>query len=199
MELLHWIVANFGLLFGSLFLLYLYLVLRRLIILYDGLRLVPGDSPSPKAIGSIPALLFLEPLLDRLKEVRSGREALIDAIWIEVDGRVSSHFSALHGYVNTLILVGFAGTIFGSIGAFDEMFRRLAQGQQAAKVFAASWTGGLGTALYTSLGAAAIGGVLTSLLCSRFLAGRAKRLEMLVALRISELLDKEADHDTTAA
>lgn len=196
MALLRWIMVNFGLLFGGLFLFYLFLVLRRLVILYDGLRLVPTGRDAPASVGDLPALRFLEPLLIRLPPAGAGREALVDAIWIEVEQRIGGHFSALHGYINTLILIGFAGTIFGSIGAFDEMFRRLARGQQAAEVFAASWTGGLGTALYTSLGAAAIGGVLTTLLCSRLLAGRARRLEMLVALRISELLEKEVDHDT---
>lgn len=198
MALLRWIMVNFGLLFGSLFLFYLFLVLRRLVMLYDGLRLVPVAGGVSSPVGTLPALRFLEPLLARLTCGSAARETLIDAIWIEVDRHIDGHFRALSGYVNTLILVGFAGTIFGAIGAFDKMFRLLARGEETAEVFAASWTGGLGTALYTSLGAAAIGGVLTTLLCSRFLAGRARRLDLLVALRISELLEMEVENDATS-
>jgi hypothetical protein len=195
MEFIRWILNNFGLFFAGVFLIYLFLMIRRLINLYDFLRLVPsGEHETPVRIGKSNALGFLERLFERLRRaVLSGagsEDAVIDAIWCEVDCRISVHFTALNGYVNTLILIGFAGTIFGSIGAFNEMFQGLATGRAASAVFVSSWNSGLATALYTSLGAAAIGGTVVTVLCSRFLMTRAKRLETMVGLRIGEIMEE---------
>lgn len=200
MDFIRWVVDNFGLFFGAVFLLYIYLMLHRLILLYDRLRLIPARyAEIPDEIGNHRALKFLDPMFARLRRTIAdgghSTETVIDALWSEMERQVSIHFTALHGYVNTLILVGFAGTIFGSIGAFNEMFRELALGKSAAGVFAASWSHGLGTALYTSLGAAGIGGAVVTVLCSRFLMGRAKQLEILVALRIGELMEEGAGGD----
>lgn len=160
------------------------------------IRQVPaGQSALSLPAGKVNALSFLAPLFDRLGRAAAGCtnsiDPIVDAIWSEVECRVSIHFTALNGYVNTLILVGFAGTIFGSIGAFNEMFQGLARGETAAVVFVGSWNNGLATALYTSLGAAAIGGSMITLLCSRFIMVRAKRLETMVGLRISEIIEEE--------
>ncbi len=195
MEFIRWILNNFGFLFAVIFMAYLFLMIRRLIVLYDFLRLVPsGEQSSPVYVGRSNTLAFLERMFQRLrKAIRSGtgsEESVIDAIWSEVECRISVHFTALNGYVNTLILVGFAGTIFGSIGAFNEMFQGLGGGRAATEVFVSSWNNGLATALYTSLGAAAIGGTVVTLLCSRFLMTRAKRLETMVGLRISEIIEE---------
>ncbi len=200
MEFLRWLLNNFGFFFGAVFLLYLYLMIRRLTILYDFLRLVPsGEQDVPIPVGKAKSLSFLDPIFKRLARAvarkTGGADAIIDAVWAEVECRISVHFTALNGYVNTLILIGFAGTIFGSIGAFNEMFRGLAQGEAAADVFVASWNHGLATALYTSLGAAAIGGTVVTLICSRFLMGRAKRLETMVGLRISEIIEEENQNE----
>ena len=192
MELIHWIIDNFGLFFGALFLFYLYLIVRRLTVLYDLLRHIPaGEKSTPMVVGEIAALNFLNPLFNKLSFAKSSAhiDALIDALWAEIDCQIGVHFKALTGYVNTLVLLGFAGTIFGSIGAFNEMFHGLAQGESVVTVFAASWSNGLATALYTSLGAAVIGGMLGTILCSRVLLTRSRRLDTLVAIRISELLD----------
>ena len=197
MEFIHWILNNFGLFFGAIFLVYIYLMVRRLTVLYDFLRRVPGNQERGTSlkVGKNKALDFLECYFQKLKgTVISGArssDAVIDAIWSEVDCRIGVHFTALNGYANTLILIGFAGTIFGSIGAFNEMFRGLAKGEASAMVFVTSWNNGLATALYTSLGAAAIGGTLLTLLCSRFFMTRAKKLETMVGLRISEIMEEE--------
>lgn len=187
MEFIKWFLEHFGLFFGSVFLVYLFLIIRRITELYDYLRYVQNDDAR--------AFAFLEPLFERLKK-QAGRasgtyQAVIDAIWAEVDCRISVHFQAIAGYVNTLVLIGFAGTIFGSIGAFNEMFQGLAKGQNAALVFAASWNKGLSTALYTSLGAAAIGGVVLTLIGSRLLLTRARRLEAQVSLEICRIMEGE--------
>ena len=196
MEFIRWLLDNFGLFFGGLFMTYLYLMIRRLTALYDLLRQVSNaDQPHFEPLGSGGPLDFLEPLFSQLKQTvvsGAGRpDEVIEAISSELDRRVSVHFTALSGYVNTLILFGFAGTIFGSIGAFNEMFQGLAEGVPAAKVFVGSWNNGLATALYTSLGAAAIGGLLTTLINSRFMMSRAKRLETILNLQIFAVM-KEA-------
>lgn len=195
MGFLSWFLQNFGVFFGCVFLWYFYMMIRRVTVLYDFLRHVPsGEEATPIKVGDVPGLRFLAPFFVHLKSVASSEkgakatDAIIDAIWSEVDCRVSVHFTALNGYINTLVLVGFAGTIFGSIGAFNEMFGGIAMGKPAADVFVASWNHGLSTALYTSLGAAAIGGVMVTVLCSKFLMTRAKRLETMIGLRIGEIL-----------
>jgi len=194
MEFLRWLVENFGLFFGGIFLTYLYLIVHRLTYLFDLLRRVDaGGHDSSRPITSLLPPGFLQPWFDRLEASATtgsgSADAVADAIWFELDGQVSVHFAALNGHINTLILFGFAGTIFGSIGAFNTMFQGMAQGMAAEAVFVGSWNNGLATALYTSLGAATIGGSLITLLCSRFLSSRAKRLESLVALRIAEIIE----------
>jgi len=196
MEFFRWLLNNFGLFFGGIFMTYLYLIIRRLTTLYDLLRQVSNEDElqfEPLSHGT--PFDFLEPLFLKLKQTvvsGAGRpDEVIEAISSELDRRVSAHFTALSGYVNTLILFGFAGTIFGSIGAFNEMFQGLADGTPAAKVFVGSWNNGLATALYTSLGAAVIGGMLTTMINSRFMMGRAKRLETILNLQIDTVI-KEA-------
>ncbi len=192
MNFLTWFLEHFGFFFGPVFLVYLYLMIRRLTVLYDFLRHVPGgESETVLAVGDAPALSFLYPFFKKLKAARGTPHAefLVDAVWAEIDCRITVHFQALSGYVSTLVLIGFAGTIFGSIGAFNEMFQGIAAGEAAASVFADAWNKGLSTALYTSLGAAAIGGVVLSLIGSRFLMTRARRLETMAGLRIWEILE----------
>ena len=194
MELLHWLLQNFGIFFSIVFLFYIFLIIRRLILLYDFLRYVPyGEGPTDLETKNVAALQFLHPMFERLQQSvdrsGAGAESLIDAIWNEIDCRITIHFTSINGYVNTLILVGFAGTIFGSIGAFNQMFQGLAEGKAAAEVFSDAWNHGLGTALYTSLGSAMIGGITLTFLMSRFFMTKAKRLETLVSLRVSEILD----------
>jgi len=201
MEFLRWLLHNFGLFFGATFIMFFILMVRRLAVLYDFLRLVPGgEAATSLQVGEHKALAFLNDLFNRMRQVvaKGGRsvDPLIDAVWAELDCRISVHFAALNSYVNTLILVGFAGTIFGSIGAFNEMFTGLAQDREATKVFVAAWDSGLGTALYTSLGAAAIGGIFITIMFSRFFMTRAKRLETMVSLRIAEIVEQEDDHGT---
>lgn len=187
MDFIEWFLENFGIFFGSVFLVYLFFIIHRVVVLHDYLRLVSKDE--------IQALSFLEPLFDRLERTgqknHNNMSVFVDAIWAEIDCRISVHFQAISGYVSTLVLIGFAGTIFGSIGAFNEMFQGLAGGKAAAVVFAASWNHGLSTALYTSLGAAAIGGVVLTLIGSKFLLTRAKRLEAMVSLRICQIIEGE--------
>jgi len=196
MDFVRWFLENFGIFFGSVFLVYLFLMIRRIIVLYDYLRYVPkGEEETVLEKENFKAFSFLGSLFQRLEKSSKNKETyhqfVVDAIWAELDCRISVHFQAISGYVSTLVLIGFAGTIFGSIGAFNEMFQGLASGRAAAEVFAASWNNGLSTALYTSLGAAAIGGVVLTLIGSRFLLTRAKRLEAMISLRICQIIGGE--------
>lgn len=196
MDFIKWFLENFGIFFGSVFLIYLFLIIRRVIVLYDYLRYVPkSEDAADFEKENLKALSFLSTLFQRLEKRSKSKgrnhSFIVDAIWAELDCRISVHFQAISGYVSTLVLIGFAGTIFGSIGAFNEMFQGLATGKAAAQVFAASWNRGLSTALYTSLGAAAIGGIVLTLIGSRFLLTRAKRLEAMVSLRICEIIEGE--------
>lgn len=196
MEFISWFLVHFGLFFGPVFLMYLFLMIRRMTVLYDFLRHVPaGEGQTPITPSSSKALVFLDPFFDRLEQAAAKGnkhiDILVDAIWAEIDCRVTVHFQAISGYVSTLVLIGFAGTIFGSIGAFNEMFQGIAAGEAAAEVFADAWNKGLSTALYTSLGAAAMGGVVLSLIGSRFLLTRARRLETMAGLRIWQILGEE--------
>ena len=209
MEFLQWLFRNFGIFFGGIFLLYLFLVIKRITDLYDLLRYVPGlEGATPFDAAEGKALAFLEPFWNLLDETAGqggrGIDSLVDAIWAELECRVNVHFVALHGYGNTLVLVGFAGTIFGSISAFNLMTNGVAEGQPVVDVFVASWNNGLATALYTSLGAAVIGAAIITIVCSRWLLTRARRLEALVALRVAAILNQRdaswpAEDGTTPA
>ncbi len=185
MDFLGWFFKNFGLFFGLVFLVYIYLLIHRIVLLYDYLRHVPENSDA--------TFSFIEPLFVRLEKTAADKNSdtayVVDAIWAEIDCCIHVHFQAITGYVSILVLIGFAGTIFGSIGAFNEMFRGLATGKAAAEVFAASWNNGLSTALYTSLGAAVIGGVVLTIIGSGLVLTRAKRLEAMVSLKICEVLE----------
>ncbi len=175
-----------------MFMLYLFLMIRRLTVLYDFLRHVPaGEQATRVPAAGDRALAFLGPLFSRLEPLPAPALPMRDLWWMHLGRDRLPHqcaFQAIAGYVHTLVLIGFAGTIFGSIGAFNEMFQGIAQGRAAAEVFAASWNKGLSTALYTSLGAAAIGGVVLTLIGSRFLLTRARRLETMAGLRIADIL-----------
>lgn len=190
MQALNWLFQNFGVFFAAVFLLYIFLAIRGLVQLYAHLRQA-GHSPT-----------FLQPLFERLRQACLRRtnsvDTVIDAIWADFDSRISSCHTTLNGYVSTLVLIGFAGTICGSIGAFREMFKGLAEGQAATQAFLASWNSGLSTALYTSLGSATIGAVIISLICSRWVQQRIKQLEAQVALSIADILEEETHESPTA-
>jgi len=197
MGFIKWFLHNFGFFFGVLFIIYLYLIIHRIILLYDILRYVPDKNIDINKC-NYNALMFLMPYFKKLDDLKNknghSADALIDAIWAEMDCKISVHFMAINGYIYSLILIGFAGTIFGSIGAFTQMFQGLAQNIPPVTVFIKAWNSGLSTALYTSLGSAAIGGFMVSLLYSRYLMTKAKKLETMLSLTISDILENGLIH-----
>ena len=70
MEFIRWILDNFGLFFGAIFLIYIYLMVRRMTQLYDFLRLVPRceDPGRPLKVGQSRALSFLDGFFKRLSQ-----------------------------------------------------------------------------------------------------------------------------------
>jgi len=193
MDFIKWFIHNFGLFFGVVFIVYFYLIVYRFICLYEILRHVPKNIHTITHKKNCMALKFMAPYFKRLECLKHKNQStvdpVIDAMWSEMDSQISVHFIAINGYIYSLILIGFAGTIFGSIGAFTQMFQGLAQNIEPVTVFMKAWNSGLSTALYTSLGAASIGGFMITLLYSKFLLTRARCLESILGLAISETLD----------
>jgi hypothetical protein len=198
MAVFQWILKNFGIVFGPLFLWYLFSTIRRAVVLWDLLRFVPEQA---HLTGSDrlreETVAFLDPLFARLRRAAasgavSAQEALRAAIMCEFDARVGVHFAALKNYMNTLIMLGFAGTIFGAIGAFGDMLGGLEQGRHTSEVFLSSWEHGLSTSLYTSLAAALIVGPALPFLSSRILFVRAQRLESIINITIADIVEEYA-------
>jgi hypothetical protein len=102
MDFFRWILNNFGLFFGTVFLIYLFLIIWRLTYLYDMIRQVPVDQNALSLpVGNMNALSFLAPLFDRLRRAAAACtnsiDPIVDAIWSEVECRVSVHLTALNG------------------------------------------------------------------------------------------------------
>ncbi|MCG8615647.1 MAG: hypothetical protein MI802_05475, partial [Desulfobacterales bacterium] len=71
MTFLTWFLEHFGFFFGPVFLVYLFLMIRRLTVLYDFLRHVPaGENETNLIVGDNPALSFLYPFFKKLKAAR---------------------------------------------------------------------------------------------------------------------------------
>jgi len=195
MGFIKWFLQNFGLFFGAFFIIYLYFIIKRLVCLYDILRHVPKTGVSIFQNNICPALENMTPYFERLSNLNKNNpqaiDAFIDCIWAEMESQVSLHFAAINGYIYSLILMGFAGTIFGSISAFTEMFQGLSNNIDAVSAFMKSWNSGLSTALYTSLGSACIGGFFVTIIYSKFFMTKAKRLESILAYTISEIMEKK--------
>jgi hypothetical protein len=208
MAVFQWILKNFGIVFGPLFLWYLFCTIRRAVVLWDLLKFIPGETDmTTSARARSDSVAFLAPLFARLTRAAasgavSAQEALRAAIMCEFDARIGVHFAALKNYMNTLIMLGFAGTIFGAIGAFGDMLGGLEQGRHTSEVFLSSWEHGLSTSLYTSLAAALIVGPALPFLSSRILFVRAQRLESIINISIADIVEEYApctDHGAQAA
>jgi len=126
-------------------------------------------------------------LLQQVKETyRQGMvdaaENRIDEIWIQFRSQVSSHIEAVRGYVNALILWGFAGTLFGSFMALFQMGQVLTQSSVSARIAgtAGILRDALSLAMITSLVASVIAAIAITWLCveiqSRWVTGVASIL-----------------------
>jgi len=98
-------------------------------------------------------------------------ENRIDEIWIQFRSKVSSHPEAVSGYVNALILLGFAGTLFGSFMALFEMGGVLTRASVVERIAgtAGILRDALSLAMLTSLVSSAIGCAVITYLCLGFL------------------------------
>ena len=92
----------------------------------------------------------------------------IDEIWIQFQAQVGSYQETVKGYVNALILWGFAGTLFGSFMALFQMGETLTQPSVSARIAGTAGVlrDALSLAMLTSLLASVIGALAITFLCS---------------------------------
>ena len=187
---------NLGAIFTIIFIYYLCLMAIRIVKLYNVFRHISGENSSPPFLG------FLKEQFKMLQEAlrtsnHLGIENRIEQIWIEYENNIQVHFSALNGYIYSLILWGFTGTIWGTIKAFGKMGEKLFQKDlAAAEALSSALQGGLNIALYTSLVAATIGAVMVTCIYSKYMYQKAKRLEAAINDEIYYIIsraDKEEE------
>lgn len=179
---LEFMVKNLGEIFSGIFLIYTCFIAIRIVKLCNVLS---------------PPLKFLQDHFQKLKEAcvlsyPLAVETKIEQIWIEYESRVQIHFSAINGYIYSIILWGFCGTIWGTIKAFSNMGENLFQkNMTAADALSSALQGGLNVALYTSLVAATIGAVMVTYMHSKYMYHKAKRLEGLINEEIYQTITVE--------
>ncbi|WP_169829424.1 MotA/TolQ/ExbB proton channel family protein [Desulfatibacillum aliphaticivorans] len=119
---------------------------------------------------------------------QSWVDSCVDQVWLEYETEISSQVASIGGVVNSAILLGFFGTIYGTIFAFQEMTKALStQNVVATQAISQAFEGGLNTALLTSLLSSAIGAVIIFFLAVRT-QPRLKAFEKKINHRISSLL-----------
>jgi len=193
--LIDFLVNNIGIIFTLIFLFYLCLLAVRMVKLYDIFRYLDKKWPHSTTSRVLP---FLKEQFSMLlhacqKENTILIENRIEQLWIEYERNVQAHFSAMNGYIYSLILWGFTGTIWGTIKAFGRMGESLFEKDiQAAEALSAALQGGLNIALYTSLFAATLGAVMVTYIYSHWMYGKAKRLESAINDEMYMIIDNSS-------
>ncbi len=188
---LELLVKNLGIIFTIIFLFYACLIAIRIVKLYNVLRHVGRNG---KEITSPTSLRFLKDQFQMLREACNLSNNLlienrIEQLWIEYENGIQIHFSAINGYIYSLILWGFTGTIWGTIKAFSKMGEKLFEEDlAAAEALSAALQGGLNIALYTSLVAATIGAIMVTCIYSKYMYQKAKRLEAAINDEIYQVI-----------
>lgn len=196
---ISFLVKNLGLIFTLLFLYYMCLIAIRCVKLYNVLRYAgAAQSFSVQSSRQVPP--FLRAAFAGLTDALTlGCDTLVDnrieQIWIEYERAVHTHFSAINGYIYSIILWGFTGTIWGTIQAFSRMGQTLfAADVRAAEALSSALQGGLNIALYTSLVAATIGAVMVTYLYSRYMFEKSKALEAVINDDIYRIVKTHRGH-----
>ncbi|MBW1854369.1 MAG: MotA/TolQ/ExbB proton channel family protein [Deltaproteobacteria bacterium] len=175
---LEFLVKNLGFIFTIIFLFYICLIAIRVVKLYNVLRYIDDNKKVNPS-----SLRFLKDQFQMLQEACKTSynlliENRIEQIWIEYENKIQTHFSAINGYIYSLILWGFTGTIWGTIKAFSKMGEKLFEKDlAAAEALSSALQGGLNIALYTSLVASTIGAIMVTYIYSKYMYQKAKRLE----------------------
>jgi len=189
---LEFLVKNLGIIFTVIFLFYICLMAIRVVKLYNVLRYIDdNEKVNPSS------LRFLKDQFQMLQETCKMSSNLlienrIEQIWIEYENKIQAHFSAINGYIYSLILWGFTGTIWGTIKAFSKMGEKLFEKDMvAAEALSSALQGGLNIALYTSLVAATIGAIMVTFIYSKYMYQKAKRLEGVINEEIYQIICKE--------
>ncbi|MBW2184469.1 MAG: MotA/TolQ/ExbB proton channel family protein [Deltaproteobacteria bacterium] len=171
-------MKNLGFIFTIIFLFYICLIAIRVVKLYNVLRYIDDNKKVNPS-----SLRFLKDQFQMLQEACKTSynlliENRIEQIWIEYENKIQTHFSAINGYIYSLILWGFTGTIWGTIKAFSKMGEKLFEKDlAAAEALSSALQGGLNIALYTSLVASTIGAIMVTYIYSKYMYQKAKRLE----------------------
>ncbi len=198
MAFLKWFFDNFTPFFGIIFLINIFLMIDRFLMVYKYLGHISSQSLGHVNDERIYKIIsFLDPYFQRLEEsiLRDDGmvEFIVSAIWHKTNSRIKVHLEALLGYGYALIQWGFGGTIFGTIVAFCVMFKRLDdQSVLPSKVLLHTWSHGLSTALYTSLAAAIIGAIILTVTYS-FLYPRFYSLGEIVDEKIFKIMEKRTN------
>ena len=198
MAFLKWFFDNFTPFFGIIFLINIFLMIDRFLMVYKYLGHISSQSLGHVNDERIYKIIsFLDPYFQRLEEsiLRDDgmEEFIVSAIWHKTNSRIKVHLEALLGYGYALIQWGFGGTIFGTIVAFCVMFKRLDdQSVLPSKVLLHTWSHGLSTALYTSLAAAIIGAIILTVTYS-FLYPRFYSLGEIVDEKIFKIMEKRTN------
>jgi len=198
MAFLKWFFDNFTPFFGIIFLINIFLMIDRFLMVYKYLGHISSQSLGHVNDERIYKIIsFLDPYFQRLEEsvLRDDgmAEFIVGAIWHKTKSRIEVYLKTLLEYSDALILWGFGGTIFGAIVAFYEMFKRLDdQSVLPSKVLLHTWSHGLSTALYTSLAAAIIGAIIRTVTYS-FLYPRFYNLGEIVDEKILKIMEKRTN------
>ena len=120
---------------------------------------------------------------------KEAAENRIDEIWNQYYASIVASKESISGYVNALILWGFAGTLFGSFMALFQMGNALTLPSVSARIAgtAGILRDALSLAMLTSLLSSIIGAVVITFLCSGFLNRWIHRIASILNDQIHEI------------
>ncbi len=175
-----------GIVFVSLFSMLAVAVLYKIIKVW-------GELNAMEDLGWIDELLPIERGVTYPQSLIDNR---VEQVWLEYETEISSQVASIGGIVNSAILLGFFGTIYGTIFAFQDMTRGLSvQSVQVTTAITQAFEGGLNTALLTSLLSSAMGAIVIFFLAVRT-QPRLKAFEREINERISVILENLIEKPT---
>ncbi len=189
----EFLVKNLGIIFTLIFLVYLCLMAIRIVKIHNVLRYTATDKNKQLIPLSLP---FLKTQFEMLQNACKSENSIlienrIEQLWIKYEHMVQTHFAAINGYIYSLMLWGFTGTIWGTIKAFSRMGETLFEKDiQAAEALSSALQGGLNIALYTSLVAATIGAVMVTYIYSKQMYEKSKLMEAAINNEIYRVVEK---------
>jgi hypothetical protein len=119
----------------------------------------------------------------------------IDELWIQFRATISSLSDSVSGYINAVILWGFAGTLFGSFVALFQMGEALVQPSVSARIAgtAGILRDSLSLAMLTSLLSSIIGAIAITFMCSGIQSKWINGIASILNNQVYDIL-KQKDH-----